>query len=504
MMRYRNIALAAMIVAVCLFWGELLLAKDSPSAESTNPIPAVEENPSVFFRTFTPESLVARSYERRVPAATGWHATFRNTTGSIVSTLEIQFKGNVTLTNYAPFPDASPREDRRTWVVWGQKLLPGDSVIVHGIGPADRTQILLWRFGDGVFQPGFIPLNQKFLLPMPNSANFRLETFVFGGFAPGAPTSDQLGGLVAAKSFLKLVNGSWRIDRDSTRVHGWVRLRRQSDVLRSFQRNKNSPLHTGTPRGFCSFDNGKPFLRQMLSLTPFKMDNHLFAQLTALKLNVAASALGITPGGLGELIYEDDGHPLDNLMIRDLGKICDSLLTYCVGRGPSEYIMMDSVLTKINLAFLGPIDTVSFADSLVLTGVRPLSEVAYLRTNTDVTPLRLPRVYQPEVDGSEEMESGSELPELITTAHNYPNPFNPQTEIQFELVEPALVSLKIYDILGREVATILDHELTFDAVNEVTFDGSMLSSGTYFYRFIAQGLEADRVSSFTGKMILLK
>jgi len=487
------------LVAICLLVGERVSAEVRPSSG-----PLVEEGPTLF-RTFTPESLVTRRYERRVTAATGWKSTFRNTTGTIVSSLEIHFKGDVTLTNFAPFPDAAPRgEDREVWIVWGQKLIHGDSVTIHGLGPADRTKILQWRFGDGAFQSGFIPENQDFLLPMPNSANFRLETFEYGGFAAGSPTSDQLGGLVAAKSFLKFVNGSWRIDRDSTKVHGWVRLRRQSDVLRSFQRNKNSPLHTGTPRGFCLFDNGKPFLRQVFSLTPFKMDNHLFAQLTALKLNIAASALGITPVGFGELIYEDDGHSLDNMMLRDLGPIADSLLTYCAGRGPSEYLMMDSVLTKINLAFLGPIDTVSFADSLVLTGVRPLSEVAYLRANTEVPPLRLPRVYQPDMDDSEELESGSEPPELIAIVNNYPNPFNPQTEIQFELQEPALVTLKVYDILGRELETILDHELTFDAINEVTFDGSSLASGIYFYRLVAEGLDAARVSSFTGKMVLLK
>ncbi len=503
MMKKSTLAVAALVAAVCLLGGELRGGERNATGSAT---PVARENATLFFRTFTPESLVTRRYERKVTVATGWQATFRNTTGAIASTLEIQFKGDVTLTGFAPFPDAAPRGDNRTWVVWGQKLLSGDSVTVHGIGPADRTQILQWRFGEGAYQSGFIPENQDFLLPMPNSANFRLETFEYGGFAPGAPTTDELGGLVAAKSFLRFVNGSWRVDRDSTDVHGWVRLRRQSDVLRSFQRNKNSPLHTGTPRGFCVLDNGKPFLRQILSLSPYKMDNHLFAQLTALKLNVAASALGITPVGFGELLYEDDGHPLDNMMLRDLGKICDSLLTYCNGRDPAEYRMMDSVLTKVNLAFLGAIDTVSFADSLVLTGVRPLSEVAYLRQNAGVTALRLPRVYQPEMsdEGESEFDAESEIPELIASAHNYPNPFNPQTEIQFELMEPAFVTVKVYDILGREVATMLDRELTFETVNEVAFEGSLLSSGTYFYRVVAEGFEAERVSTFTGKMILLK
>ena len=80
---------------------------------------------------------------------------------------------------------------------------------------------------------------------------------------------------------------------------------------------------------------------------------------------------------------------------------------------------------------------------------------------------------------------------------NYPNPFNPTTNIGFQIVEKGLVKLKVYDILGREIATLVNEEK--GAGNyEVEFDASSLTSGVYFYRLTASTFITTR------KMILLK
>jgi hypothetical protein len=63
---------------------------------------------------------------------------------------------------------------------------------------------------------------------------------------------------------------------------------------------------------------------------------------------------------------------------------------------------------------------------------------------------------------------------------NYPNPFNPTTKIRFDLPEKSLVKLEIYDILGQRVAQLLNTELS-QGRHEVTFNGSHLASGIYFY-----------------------
>jgi hypothetical protein len=80
---------------------------------------------------------------------------------------------------------------------------------------------------------------------------------------------------------------------------------------------------------------------------------------------------------------------------------------------------------------------------------------------------------------------------------NYPNPFNPVTQIRFELAHAAEVDLAVYDLLGRRVAT-LSRGLMSAGTHSATFNGAALSSGTYLVRMSAAG------QTFTAKMTLLK
>lgn len=69
---------------------------------------------------------------------------------------------------------------------------------------------------------------------------------------------------------------------------------------------------------------------------------------------------------------------------------------------------------------------------------------------------------------------------------NYPNPFNPTTTIRFRVVTPSQVTIKVFDVLGREVATLANGYYR-SGIHQVQFDGSRLSSGIYFYRLVALG-----------------
>jgi hypothetical protein len=85
----------------------------------------------------------------------------------------------------------------------------------------------------------------------------------------------------------------------------------------------------------------------------------------------------------------------------------------------------------------------------------------------------------------------------FTLVQNYPNPFNPSTSIKYSLAAQSLVSLKVYDILGSEVATLVN-TVQGTGAYEVNFNASNLASGLYFYT-----LKAGNFTS-TKKMMLLK
>ncbi|MFA7362149.1 MAG: YCF48-related protein [Candidatus Kapaibacterium sp.] len=76
---------------------------------------------------------------------------------------------------------------------------------------------------------------------------------------------------------------------------------------------------------------------------------------------------------------------------------------------------------------------------------------------------------------------GSEIPDKYTISQNYPNPFNPTTKINFVLPKQGLVSIKVYDMLGREVKNLVN-EVKSAGQYTVDFNGSNLTSGAYFYK----------------------
>jgi len=91
----------------------------------------------------------------------------------------------------------------------------------------------------------------------------------------------------------------------------------------------------------------------------------------------------------------------------------------------------------------------------------------------------------------------TEIPNAYSLNQNYPNPFNPSTNINFSLPKSGFVSLKIYDMVGREVSSLVNEFKT--AGNYVVgFNASSLSSGTYFYRIESNDFIA------TKKMLLVK
>ncbi len=94
-------------------------------------------------------------------------------------------------------------------------------------------------------------------------------------------------------------------------------------------------------------------------------------------------------------------------------------------------------------------------------------------------------------------EAGQVVVDGYRLSQNYPNPFNPSTKITFELKSSGYTTLKVYDMLGNEVATLVQNELASGS-HSVNFNASNLASGTYVYQLNVNG------TRITNKMVLLK
>lgn len=93
-------------------------------------------------------------------------------------------------------------------------------------------------------------------------------------------------------------------------------------------------------------------------------------------------------------------------------------------------------------------------------------------------------------------------PTEFKLSQNYPNPFNPVTKIMYSIPFDSRVVLSVYDMLGREVANLVNNNLQKAGFYSVDFNGANMTSGTYYYKITAQGKEEDFV--MTKKMILIK
>jgi pimeloyl-ACP methyl ester carboxylesterase len=112
-------------------------------------------------------------------------------------------------------------------------------------------------------------------------------------------------------------------------------------------------------------------------------------------------------------------------------------------------------------------------------------------------PLLLPWVFLQQVTAGMEEHQLRSVPMEHSLSQNYPNPFNPTTRIQFTIVNRQLTIVNVFDMLGREVTTLIN-EIKSPGTYTVEFDGSNLASGVYFYR-----LQAGDVT-LTKRLLLLR
>jgi hypothetical protein len=97
------------------------------------------------------------------------------------------------------------------------------------------------------------------------------------------------------------------------------------------------------------------------------------------------------------------------------------------------------------------------------------------------------------------------VPSSFTLSQNYPNPFNPSTTIKYALPLRSHVSLKVFNTLGQEIATLVNEERP-QGYHSVNFNASNLPSGMYFYRLMAKAIPSGQAGTYgeAKKMVIIK
>jgi len=294
-------------------------------------------------------------------------------------------------------------------------------------------------------------------------------------------------------------------------IYRSIHFKKYKDFIKTLYKQKKPVIYLHSQGPAQCLDTIKSkinYKKPLKKIDPFKYiryktstehGNRFLGEILALKFNIAISQYQKTPAqGFGELVYTNGGHPFDGMTVNQIADSADAALS-CWGGLPGgwTYEDMAAFLLEINSEFSGPFDTVGFAspapgktEGTVLTGVKPVV-LSDIFTGSGLT-------FAPVAPA--DYSSLYDVPEVFGLAQNYPNPFNPTTTIEFTIPEDAIVTLKVYNMLGQEVATLADREEFTAGENWVDLDGDQMASGVYFYRISVNDNQFQDVK----KMILMK
>jgi len=449
---------------------------------------------NVGFRSFIPESLALvrdikgnlkwKPIKNLYPTQLMFGCSFANT-GEPTTMLHVEFSLGIS--------------DTLTVVPWGNQT-------VTGLGWVDITFPGWVNTGDTVSIVGFANLAGK-------KASQRVKKAIWGTGTRAEPlyiySAFTKNALPNAVDVLMVMNHSIQVGNLTVPS---VLMKRYTYIGKSLYYRGN--MHEGPPTCFCYIKPNKPFTRQLSYLTPgyYLTDNKLFSETIALKVNIMLSDREITPSGFGDLIYDEGGdNPLNGKSIRFIADKVDEYMSsndYVPGSPqchfPIGFESLDSMklwqtVRNIDSAFCGPIKVYNWTPgtnpTMSLKPVHPVTEIPYLHIDSSLTIVSK----HPSID-----EVAVYEPDIYDLPQNYPNPFNPTTTISFTLQQESYVTLKVYNALGQEVATLLNGERLSDGPEDVEFDGSSLPSGMYFYRIQAEGIADPDNSVDAQKFIAVK
>jgi len=306
--------------------------------------------------------------------------------------------------------------------------------------------------------------------------------------------------------------GVVQTNSDSAKTYGWIYCKKAGDIGKYY-----STTHTGMAYPIDSLrasgKKSKKFTKA-LKADP-KYDNVGWDEGIMFRLNLLASQYNITPPNFGTLVLDTAvtlfGRNLQGKQLSYIANYFDSLMTYYDRFGiggvdrDNEYAQLTTfatnVLRPINNGFYTDlsasnyeVDSTGVVDSknayaMVLKGIKTPLEVGKVRKLSGKQEFVMPTIGYQE-----------NIPNAFELHQNFPNPFNPSTIISFKLLKEGFVTLKVYNELGQEIATLLNNQYLDEGENQITFDANKLSSGVYFYRLNVNN--GEFIS--TKKLVLMK
>ncbi len=296
-----------------------------------------------------------------------------------------------------------------------------------------------------------------------------------------------------------------QIDKTLAKLLAWVRFKKGADFGKFFievQTNTayNAPLDSIR----VTTSTKKKKLTKEFKPTTKTYTNPLLQEFAVFKLNLYSSIKGITPKGLDSLEYNSSESPYDGMTLSQIANRIDTVLTYYKTRtlpgddsakvGATALENLRQLLKSVNDFFVSSIalangDSIVANKGLYFSGRTPIYTASFLKRNSGN-----------KVEALISSLDFNEFPTAYSLSQNYPNPFNPTTAIGFSLLAVSNITLKIYNVLGQEVETLIHNEQMEEGLHEIEFDASHLSSGVYFYRLNVNNGEFVQ----TKKLVLMK
>jgi len=299
---------------------------------------------------------------------------------------------------------------------------------------------------------------------------------------------------------------------DDAKKYAWITAKKASDLVKEY-----TAAATGQSYPLDSFRvAGKKTsaLKGSVKMDVNKYNNVAWQEGITFNVNLMLSADSVTPKGFGGLVVDTEatlaGTSLKGKTLDQVGKLMDTVMTKWASKGVNtsaaytalgnfaQFIkrINDGFYSSLSLTENATLDSAAIKGgksfAMTLKGVKTAAELGLVKNVGKASEPFVPVVGYQEP-----------MPTKVALGQNYPNPFNPTTTINVAIPEDmdgAIATVKVYNVLGQEVATILNNEELSAGDNAIAFDATKLSSGVYFYRLSLNNGEFTSMK----KMMLLK